>query len=126
MRSHWVHPKVANCLQTRSLRLYKLNPPARVLRQSAQADIVCVAAISNRQVLLQKWDAPDRTPAFQQLPSAFDSGAYRTLWRELIKLRSQRLIYYNQALLNSFRNSSYALLIACILAIALAERLTSG
>ncbi len=42
----WVHPKVANCLQTRSLRLYKLNPPARVLRQSAQADIVCVAAIS--------------------------------------------------------------------------------
>ncbi|HAX87449.1 MAG TPA: hypothetical protein DCY91_14595 [Cyanobacteria bacterium UBA11370] len=25
---------------------------ARVLRQSAQADIVCVAAISNRQVLL--------------------------------------------------------------------------
>ena len=25
----------ANCLQTRSLRLYKLNPPARVLRQSA-------------------------------------------------------------------------------------------
>ncbi len=30
-----VHPKVANCLQRRSLRLYKLNPPARVLRQSA-------------------------------------------------------------------------------------------
>ena len=29
-----------------------------VLRQSAQADIVCVAAISNRQVLLQKRDAP--------------------------------------------------------------------
>ncbi len=31
---------------------------ARVLRQSAQADIVCVAAISNRQVLWQKRDAP--------------------------------------------------------------------
>ncbi len=48
------HPKVANCPQTRSLGLYKLNPPARVLRQSAQADFGFIAAISNRQVFLQK------------------------------------------------------------------------
>jgi len=26
---NWVHPKVANCLQTKSLRLYKLNPQGK-------------------------------------------------------------------------------------------------
>jgi len=26
---NWVHPKVANCLQTKSLRLYKVNPQGK-------------------------------------------------------------------------------------------------
>ena len=40
-----MHPKVTNCPQTRSLGLYKLNPPARVLREFAQVDFGFVAAI---------------------------------------------------------------------------------
>src|SRR4028119_1572165 len=55
--SHTIQVKLSllgrkNCPQTRSLGLYKQNPPARVLRESAQADFGFVAAISNRLVLL--------------------------------------------------------------------------
>ncbi|WP_414519882.1 hypothetical protein [Nostoc sp. PCC 9305] len=45
--------------QTRSLGLYKLNPPARVSESPRRRTRVCVAAISNRPVFLPKVDAPD-------------------------------------------------------------------
>jgi len=53
----------------RSLGLYKQNPPARVLRQSAQADFGFVAAISNRQVLLlcPWWCEPYIYPLYELL-----------------------------------------------------------
>jgi hypothetical protein len=47
-----------NCPQTGSLGLHKQSLPPQAGIKSAQADFVCIAAISNRQVFLQKWDAP--------------------------------------------------------------------
>jgi len=38
--------------------LQKQSLPPQAIYKSAQADLVCVAAISNRQVFFPKWDAP--------------------------------------------------------------------
>ncbi len=67
------HPVLANRPQTGSLdgscynggnprnalpRLQKQSLPPQAIYKSACADLVCVAAISNRQVFFPKWDAP--------------------------------------------------------------------
>ncbi len=52
------HPNFTNCPQTSSLRLHKQSLPPQAGIKSAQADFVFIAAISNRHVFLQKWDAP--------------------------------------------------------------------
>ncbi len=65
-----------NCPQTRSLGLYKQNPPARVLRESAQADFGFVAAISNRLVLLllRKGELLQSSSVPAQVPVAFEQS----------------------------------------------------
>ena len=50
-------PDFTNCPQTGSLGLHKQSLPPQAGIESAQADFVSIAAISNRQVFLQKWDA---------------------------------------------------------------------
>jgi len=52
------HPVLANRPQTGSLELQKQSLPPQAIYKSAQADLVCVAAISNRQLFFPKWDAP--------------------------------------------------------------------
>ncbi|MEH1783076.1 MAG: hypothetical protein V7L26_29075 [Nostoc sp.] len=64
----WEHPVLADRPalrrtlreQTRSLGLYKQNPPTRVSESPRRRTKVCVAAISNRPVFLPKVDAPRR------------------------------------------------------------------
>ncbi|WP_334729256.1 hypothetical protein [Nostoc sp.] len=63
----WEHPVLADRPalrrtlreQTRSLGLYKQNPPTRVSESPRRRTKVCVAAISNRPVFLPKVDAPN-------------------------------------------------------------------
>ena len=82
--SHTIQVKLSllgrkNCPQTRSLGLYKQNPPARVLRESAQADFGFIAAISNRLVLLllrkgellQYSSAPAQVPDTAEISKLF-------------------------------------------------------
>ncbi len=56
------HPTFTNCPQTGSLGLHKQSLPPQAGIKSAQADFVSIAAISNRHVFLQKWDAPNQSP----------------------------------------------------------------